>query len=176
MFLRYIVDTNAWIDYLNAKLDKSRDYKSIIELEEVLLPTIIISEIKKIYCQTYPDDKFEGDFKKLKSLENIEILNDITEKVAIEAGRLRCQLGPIIGNIITNINLQKRKGKKHNRHISLCDCILLSIAIIKNAKILSKDIDFIILADPVNYNVPEKFHYLKNYIFAINQRKGNRSA
>lgn len=165
--IKYIVDSNAWIDYLNASFNGFVDYKSIIELEDILMPTVVIAELKRVYIKNnLTDDKFNEDFKKIKELVNVKILDKIDVKEAIQAGRLRSKLGPIISRTTKEEN-KKNKGKG-KRDISLIDCILLSLAISKEAKVLSKDIDFIILSDPLKYKLPIEVEYLKKYIEAIN--------
>lgn len=167
--IRYIVDTNTWIDYLNASFKGELDYKSIIELEDIIIPSIIVSELKRVYTNNKKiEHKFQEDFNKIKDLPNVKIIDKITINVAIQAGELRSKLGIILKKSIKKYNeIQGKQKRKTNHHISLIDCIIISMAIANKAKVLSKDIDLIILSNPKMYNVPVEYHSLKNYIEPI---------
>jgi len=118
----YIIDTSAWIEFFRGSEEGElvRDFMIEVQNKPITCytPTIVIAELKKKYVDFgYSSEQFVDALDKIKYLSSI---NNISEEVAIEGGKLR--------------------GESEESGISLIDCILLAMARVNsNCKVLSKD-------------------------------------
>jgi len=100
------------------KQKTSRKIKDLIQRKEGLLPTIVISETIQIICEKIGKEEAETCYQSLIS-SGLQV-QDLNSKIARQAGLLKCKY----------------------RNIPMGDCIIVSTAIVNQARILSDDPHF----------------------------------
>lgn len=119
---RCIIDTSAWIEFFKGSEDGKLVREFILRLQNeptvCYTPTVVIAEFKKKYVDFgYSSERFDEDLERIKYLSTID---QISEHVAINAGKLR--------------------GESEESNISIIDYILLAMGKnYNNCKVLSKD-------------------------------------
>jgi predicted nucleic acid-binding protein len=114
---RFIIDTYAWVDYFRGAVHSPR-LKEIIEAGDNLTPTIVLAELKRKYTSERFED-FEDDLRFIRT--KTEIL-PLDEETAILAGEIRAKIA--------------KKG------MGIVDCILIAVARLRGAKVLTGDEHF----------------------------------
>jgi len=121
--LKEVVDTRFLIEHFysenpNVKAKTSRKLKELARKAEGIIPTLVLGEVARITCEKR--GKEEAALRHRSILRSGLQIEELTHDVAKEAGLLKCQY----------------------RDIPMGDCIIASIAIKKNAKVLSDDPHF----------------------------------
>ena len=116
----FVIDSSAWIEYF-AGTKQGKKVVDIIEdkKNEIITPVVVILELSSFYNRN--DIDFEGLYDII--LKNSKIYY-MGEENAKETGKMYAKL------------------KKNNKKISYSDCFILFVAMILNAKIITKDLDF----------------------------------
>lgn len=117
-----IIDTFAWIEYFRGSAAGHRIRKNV-EAKGNLVPTIVIAELSKKFTDLGRRDLEE----KLAFIRSRSILLPLDEKTAVDAGRIRSNIG-VDG-------------------IGMVDCILLAVARTYGVKVLTGDRHFKDLED-----------------------------
>ena len=117
----YVVDTYAWISYLEGK----REFKALIEENELYTPSIVLAEISRILARKrVPNEKSN---KILGFIKEHSLILSLDEISAVEAGRIADREGLyLIDGIIysyVNENMRLLTGDKHFRNKSHADFI-----------------------------------------------------
>jgi len=121
--LKEVLDSRFLIEHFystntETKQKTSKKLKELIQRNEGLLPTIIISETIKIICEKIGRE--EAEICYLSIIASGLQIQELNLKIARQAGLLKCQY----------------------KNIPMGDCIIASTAIINQAKILSDDPHF----------------------------------
>lgn len=116
----YVIDTYAWYEYFTGTGIGAR-IKDLIETGTLVTPSIVVAElVNKFTREEKPYSKF------IKFLKLRSEIADIDFEIAEKAGKTRTELN------------KNRTGNK----IGMADAIILSIAEIRNLKIISGDEHF----------------------------------
>jgi len=118
--LKEVLDSRFLIEHYystntETKQKTSKKLKELIQRNEGLLPTIVISETIKIICEKIGRE--EAEICYLSIIASGLQIQELNSKIAKQAGLLKCQY----------------------KNIPMGDCIIASTAIINQAKILSDD-------------------------------------
>lgn len=113
------MDTSGWIEFFR-KSEVGEEIRKLVIEGEIVTPTIVLGELRKKYIEEgYEDEKFQEDFRVIRFMGEIE---DLSSEVAIKAGELRATCGV--------------------KDISLVDCIILTLAKLKEGEAISTDRHF----------------------------------
>lgn len=119
---RYVMDTSAWIEYLRGSKQGIR-IRNLIrpagKVVEVITPTVVLAEIRRHYIRRRLEG-FDDDLLTVRGLS--DFIPTLDETTALLAGKLRAE--------------------ESSDELSLTDCILLAVARIRSAKVISSDTDF----------------------------------
>jgi len=120
-----VLDTSAWIEYLIDS--KNAEYiEEILDNEDVITPSIVLVELS---CKSEKEKwNFEEYLKFIKSKSEIIGMD---EKTIIKCGKIYT------------------KERKRKSSFGIIDAIILTIAKEKNAKVLTKDNDFLGLDEAI---------------------------
>ena len=121
--MKEVIDTRFLAEhfYSNQAETKRKTTKKLRELTEKregILPTIVLSEIVQITCETR--GKEEAEIRYIALIGSGLQIQDLNQNIAKQAGLLKCQY----------------------RNIPMGDCIIASTAIINQARVLSDDPHF----------------------------------
>jgi len=121
--LKEVVDSRFLVEHYystrtETKQKTSKKLRELIQHNEGLLPTIVISETVQTVCESI--GRREAETCYLSLIASGLQIQDLNPKIAKQAGLLKCQY----------------------RNIPMGDCIIASTAIINQAKILSDDPHF----------------------------------
>ena len=121
--MKEVLDSRFLIEHYystntETKQKTSKKLKELIQRNQGLLPTIIISETIKIICEKMGRE--EAEICYLSIIASGLQIQELNPKIAKQAGLLKCQY----------------------KNIPMGDCIIASTAIINQAKILSDDSHF----------------------------------
>ena len=121
--MKEVLDTRFFTEYFysdqaQTKQKTARKLKELVQRNDGILPTIVISEIIQITCQKRGKEMAETRYHALME-SGLQIIN-LTSTIAKQAGLLKCQY----------------------RATPMGDCIIASTAMINQARILSDDPHF----------------------------------
>jgi len=126
----YVIDAYAWIEYFRGSELGEEFLEYIIQGDRNITHTITLGELRNAYSR--PDDNLNEDsfYEDLEVVKlHSEVITELNENVAIEAGEIRATIGI--------------KG------ISLIDCILIALARKYGLKVLSGDKHFKYMDDVI---------------------------
>ena len=117
--MKYLIDSSAWIEYLEGSRTGEKIHKILEEDNEIFVLSVIIAEvISKVKRKSLdPQLAYESMIK------NARIL-DITPRIAKDAGLLHAKL------------------KTEQKSFSLADALIISSTKAINAQLITKDQDF----------------------------------
>lgn len=117
--MRYLIDSSAWIEYLEGGKSGEKVNKILKENEEIFILSLNIAEvISKVKRKLM---NYELAYESM--IKNAKII-DITPRIAKEAGLLHAKI------------------KSKNKSFSLADALIIISAQVLNAKVLTKDAHF----------------------------------
>jgi predicted nucleic acid-binding protein len=122
-----VVDTYAWVEIIRGT-DKGRKAEELIaNADNVYTPSIVLAELARKLLQE--GEEVDDVKQKLEIIEQISLIADIDAKVAIESAKAWIEL------------VEKARREKFSKP-SLFDAIVLAIARLKNAKLITGDKHF----------------------------------
>lgn len=117
--MRYLIDTSAWIEYLEGSKEGEKVNNLLIKENEIYTISIIISEV--VSKVKRKNSNTEIAYSSI--IKNSKIF-DLTPRVSKEAGLLHAEI------------------KEKNRNFSLVDALILCSAKALKAKLVTKDSHF----------------------------------
>lgn len=121
--MREVVDTRFLVEHFYSddpgmKAKTSKKLRELARRSEGIIPTLVLGEVTRITCEK--KGKEEANLRCLSILRSGLQIEELTPDVAKEAGLLKCRY----------------------RDIPMGDCIIASIAVKREAKVLSDDPHF----------------------------------
>lgn len=121
--MREVVDTRFLVEHFYSddpgmKAKTSKKLRELARRSEGIIPTLVLGEVTRITCEK--KGKEEANLRYLSILRSGLQIEELTPDVAKEAGLLKCRY----------------------RDIPMGDCIIASIAVKREAKVLSDDPHF----------------------------------
>ena len=125
--MKILVDSYAWIEIFLGTEKGQSAFKSIQDAELVLTPQIVLAEISRKYLREGAKEQVIRS--RLATISESSELSQIDETIAIESGKAYLEI---------DARAKKSKSKKPG----LFDAIVLAIARVNKAKVLTGDPHF----------------------------------
>ncbi len=125
--MKIVIDTYAWIELFVGSRAGNKVKRILSEASELYTSSIVLAEIARKYLREGVDE--EEVKRRLKVIWDLSIVIDIDPTVAVEAGK--CYL-----------ELKDLARKMNMSPPSLADAVILAVARLLDAKILTGDLHF----------------------------------
>ncbi len=124
--MKIVIDTYAWIELFVGSRAGNKVKRILSEASELYTSSIVLAEIARKYLREGVDEEVK---RRLKVIWDLSIVIDIDPTVAVEAGK--CYL-----------ELKDLARKMNISPPSLADAVILAVARLLDAKILTGDLHF----------------------------------